>query len=285
MSTHRLVNRLLRYGRSVQSQPSSVSDRPADRFVRENWNAWLIAVFFDQGIPYERAWQAPYVLQQRLGHLDVQRLAETPVLELREAIASPPALHRYVGTLPVWIRQAAIKLVAEYAGEASNIWTGCLTAGEVIARFDAFPGIGQKKAHMATQLLLCDQRAGQFTGWDQINLAVDVHVRRVWMRAGLSTDPSTRGIMRAAATLWPKYPGQLDLPTWLIGMTWCHARRPDCRGERHRDREACPLLRVCPKTGSPAPEDGSDPRSAPPMNAESPVTAQGGPDADRSHAP
>jgi len=32
-----------------------------------NPNAWLFGVIFDQGIPYEKAWAAPYILKRRFG--------------------------------------------------------------------------------------------------------------------------------------------------------------------------------------------------------------------------
>ncbi|MCQ8205435.1 hypothetical protein NP569_24410, partial [Vibrio parahaemolyticus] len=87
---------------------------------------------------------------------------------------------------------------------------------------DDFPGIGSKKAHMAAREL--HEHECEFYRWDQINMAVDVHVRRVWKRAGLVRDTSTDTITAAATRLRPQYPGELDWPTWLIGMTWCHAR-------------------------------------------------------------
>ena len=38
----------------------------------------LSGVLFDQGIPAERAWAAPYLLRQRMGHLDPARIARDP---------------------------------------------------------------------------------------------------------------------------------------------------------------------------------------------------------------
>jgi len=221
MAERQVVESLLRFGRS-QHGGLYTPDRQADRFIRTNWNAWLIGVIFDQGIPAEKAWEAPYLLKQRLGHFNIRRLARTPVSDLRRVVRQAPALHRYVGKLPAWIKVAARKLVKEYDGDAANIWKGCLTAGEVIERPDDFPGIGLKKAHMAARDL--HENACDFYRWNQINMAVDVHVRRVWKRAGLVRDTSPAGIMATATRLWPKYPGELDAPTWWIGMTWCRQR-------------------------------------------------------------
>jgi hypothetical protein len=50
--------------------------------------------------------------------------------------------------------------------DAANIWRNKPTAREVQQRLDAFPGIGQKKAAM--------------------DIAYDIHVRRVFLRTGLA---------------------------------------------------------------------------------------------------
>jgi len=154
----------------------------------------------------------------------------------------------FTGKMPRWLNRAARKLVKEYDGDAENIWNECLTAGEVIERLDEFDGIGQKKSYMATRILYDDEQ-WDLLRWDQINVAVDTHIRTVWRRAGLSSDVSVKGIMASATRLRPRYPGELDSPAWDIGRNWCHKHRADCRGDRHEDEEACPLKEVCPKIG------------------------------------
>lgn len=253
ISKQQVARRLLDYGAEILKLEGSYTDhKAADKFVRSNSNAFLFAVIFDQGIPYEKAWKAPYLLKHRLGHFDMRRLARMPISRLRRAVKGNrpgEALHRYVNKLPVWLKAAASKLVKEYDGDASTIWNECLTAGEVIERLDEFPGISKKKAHMATRLL--HEEDGPYLRWRDINVAVDVHVRRVWKRAGLSKDLSVEGIMKAAMALKPDYPGALDYPTWMVGMEWCHPRRPDCMGTNQEENRACPLNTVCPKVSVP----------------------------------
>jgi len=252
MSKQAVVERLLRYGEKLSGEDGWYTDDPAaDRFVRNNPNAWLFGVIFDQGDHFERAWKAPYLLKKRLGHFDMHRIARTSVGELQRKIRGQrpgEALLRYVRKMTLWVKRAAKKLVEEYGADASNIWKNCRTAPEVIERLDEFVGIGQKKAHMAARILYEDEGIS-FLRWRDINIGVDVHVKRVWKRAGLSKDLSVRGIMRAATELNPDYPGALDFPTWNIGSGWCHARRADCRGLRREDNKPCPLLKVCPKLG------------------------------------
>jgi uncharacterized HhH-GPD family protein len=246
-----ITQALLAHGRRLQAaELSTYTDDPAaERFIRRNANAYLFGVIFDQGIDYRRAWAAPYRLRRRLGHLDMKRLAHTPLGTLRRAVrgANPgEALARFVNNMSRWLKGAANLLVRDYQGNAANIWRDCRTAGEVIERLEQVPGIGQKKAHMTARLLY-DERVARFARWREINVAVDVHVKRVFRRTGLVRAPIPREILAAAIRLHPRYPGQLDYPAWDIGMTWCHARGADCRGQAHKEQRPCPLLRVCPQ--------------------------------------
>ena len=66
-----------------------------------------------------------------------------------------------------------------------GIWNDRPSAAELRRRFDAFPGIGQKKAAMAVEILERDLHVplSDLAGSD---IAYDVHVRRVFLRAGLA---------------------------------------------------------------------------------------------------
>src|SRR5688572_19945679 len=174
MSKKEIVARLVQMSRKELAEGSYTDDKAADRFVCRNDNAWLFGILFDQGIKYERAWKAPYALKQRLGHFSIRRIARMPNATLRRAVKGKvdgQALHRYVRKLPLWLKEAAAKLVREYDGDASNIWNRCRTAGEVIERLDEFLGISKKKAHMAAWLLHEDRH--EFSRWSEINVPVD----------------------------------------------------------------------------------------------------------------
>lgn len=74
-----VVAALLAYGQSRTSETvgeTSFTPHPdANALILRDPFAFLLAVIFDQGIPAERAWRAPYELMQRLGHIDPTRLA------------------------------------------------------------------------------------------------------------------------------------------------------------------------------------------------------------------
>ena len=145
-----------------------------------------------------------------------------------------------------WLKAAARKLIDECQGNAGSIWRDCLTAGEVIEWLCEFSGIGQKKAHMMARLLHEDRAGKKFARWRDINVAVDVHVRRVFKRTGLAPSAETAEILAAAMRLHPRYLGALDEPAWRLGLEWC-GLRADCDGKRHADRRACPIRKVCPQ--------------------------------------
>jgi endonuclease III len=107
-----------------------------------------------------------------------------------------------------------------------------------LQRLDRFPGIGQKKAAMAVEIL--DRDLGvSIRELDGSDIAYDVHVRRVFLRTGLAEYDDLDHMIDVARRAYPERPGAIDMPAWLIGRQWCHAGLPDC--------PACVLRDVCPK--------------------------------------
>lgn len=210
---------------------------PADALIKTCPEAFLLGVLFTQGIAAERAWSGPYLLRERLGHLDLTRLAsERQAVD--EAVCARPALHRFKHTLASWISDAAARLLECYDGDATRIWPDGSSALDVSERLSAFAGIGRKKAAMAVEIL--QRHFGvAITGLDDATVAYDVQVRRVFLRAGLIDRDSPAEVSAAARRASPDAPGRVDLPTWLIGRQWCRPRAPICR--------ECRLSSVCPK--------------------------------------
>jgi len=84
-----------------------------------------------------------------------------------------------------WVVDAAEIVVNRYGGDAAEIWARSPTAADLRARFDAFPGIAQKKAAMAVEILerSLGVAVAELSG---SHVAYDVHLRRVFMRTGLA---------------------------------------------------------------------------------------------------
>jgi uncharacterized HhH-GPD family protein len=237
-----IVDALLAHGRALAAALGGGTVRftdndEANALLHADPFAFLVAVICDQGIVAERAWAIPYELRKRLGHLDVERLTGRAE-EVRLAFSTPPKLHRFVNDIASWVVEAAGIVLDRYGGDTSRIWNDTPSAAELRARFDAFPGIGQKKAAMAVEILERDMQVplDDLTGSD---IAYDVHVRRVFLRTGLVDRDEVGHMVDAARSLHPERPGELDNPAWDIGRRWCHPGVPDC--------PSCPLLQECPR--------------------------------------
>ena len=248
MDKRKIVKAILEYDRKIQKEAKSpsvnfagekfVEDIKANEFLLKHPNAFLFGVIFDQGILAEKAWSAPYILKQRLGHFDLKKMVLASSKKIREKVTQKPALHRY-HYLGDWIYEAAKKILEEYKGNASNIWEGNLSAKEVRRRFLEFKGIGPKKANMAVRILKKTFKV-KFGGMCTIDVPYDIHVRRVFLRTGFVERDSIKTITEAARRLYPKEPSRLDA-VWHIGKNFCHPRNPECR--------KCSLDKVCPKIG------------------------------------
>ena len=233
---------LLRYGSTLEpgnaeAAPDFTPNAEANELVRTDAFAFLTAVLFDQGIPAERAWTAPHQLRQRIGHLNPAQIISNPEA-VRRAIQMQPKLHRYVEKMPRWLVGAARRVQQNYRGDASAIWSDRPSAVELQRRLSEFNGIGQKKAAMAVEILNRDLGVpvDRMAGSD---VAVDVHVRRVFLRSRLADRDAPDHMIAVARQLHPSRPGALDFPAWDVGRNWCHAGTPNCGH--------CPLTHVCPK--------------------------------------
>lgn len=233
---------ILAHGRNLAAalgggNPRLAAGDEANSLILTDPFAFLIAVVCDQGILAERAWGIPYLLAQRLGTLDPAQLRDRRA-DVLAAFAQPPKLHRFVNQVADWVVDAAGIVADRYGGDAAEIWSDIPAAGELRARFDAFPGIAQKKAAMAVEIL--ERSLGvpvaDLSGSD---VAYDVHLRRVFMRTGLAEHDDVGHMVAVARALHPQRPGELDNPVWDIGRGWCHPRHPDCA--------SCPLVAACPR--------------------------------------
>lgn len=213
------------------------ADNDANALIHHDPFAFLVAVIADQGIRAERAWALPRQLQLRLGGFSPELIASNPE-SVRAAFAAPPELHRFINDVAAWTIAAAVIVIDLYRGNAGEIWSGDPTAAELRQRFDDFPGIGQKKAAMAVEILERDLgvKIKDLSGSD---VAYDVHLRRVFLRTGIAERDDLTHMVFQARVLHPERPGELDKATWDIGRRWCKAKNPECAN--------CPLVSVCPR--------------------------------------
>ncbi|NLU65341.1 Fe-S cluster assembly protein HesB [Rhodococcus sp. HNM0563] len=142
-----------------------VGDPDADALLSENPLALLIGMLLDQQVPMETAFAGPKKIADRLGGVDVHRIAEMDPDEFIAVCAEPPAVHRFPKSMGQRIQAMCGAIVQEYDGDASAIWTlGDPDGKEVLKRLKALPGYGDQKARIFLALL-GKQRGVQPAGW------------------------------------------------------------------------------------------------------------------------
>ncbi|MDD1779038.1 MAG: hypothetical protein LUQ65_12805 [Candidatus Helarchaeota archaeon] len=255
----RIVRDMLRYSPCPQMGHIVKADnldswglsREVGTFLLQNPNALLFGALFDYLWDYRKAWQSPFELHKRLGHLGPFRLArmsERQLLPYLQRGKYGQALHRFPPTLTRRIILASKKLINEYEGNASNIWPNGTPANIVLERLEEFEGISQKISHMMGRLL-GTYFGVSLTHWNRIDVAVDRHVARVFLRTGLvnrrrdvySVAEVKDEVIQCARVLKPSFPGCLDEPAFDIGINWCTAEKAYCDWYE----EPCPLHNTC----------------------------------------
>ena len=129
-------------------------DPQADAVLTDSPLALLIGMVLDQQIPLEWAFKGPLHLTQRLGRdLDAADLAERDPEALAKVFATPPALHRFPGSMAGRVQEMCRVIVADYDGDAANVWAGVTDAKELLKRIEGLPGFGKQKAKIFLALL------------------------------------------------------------------------------------------------------------------------------------
>jgi uncharacterized HhH-GPD family protein len=133
----------------------SVTGNPgADALLNTDPLALLIGMLLDQQVPMEKAFSSPYELRERLGGgLDAATIASSDPDKLVEIFSTPPALHRFPGSMAARTQAMAQTLVDAYEGQAENVWRDAADGKELLARLTALPGFGTQKAQIFIALL------------------------------------------------------------------------------------------------------------------------------------
>ena len=128
-------------------------DHDADEFVRKDANAALLGLLYDQRVRAEYAFTGPQRLHERLGHLNMAKIAAVDEEKFRELFAEQPAVHRFTNKMADNTRAIA-KIVAEqYDGDAANLWNDGADFSEIKKRIKALPGFGDQKSEKMRYVL------------------------------------------------------------------------------------------------------------------------------------
>jgi uncharacterized HhH-GPD family protein len=126
----------------------------ADRLLTDSPLALLIGMVLDQQIPLEWAFTGPLTLTHRLGRdLDAADIASRDPDALAKVFATPPALHRFPGSMAGRVQEMCRVVADDYGNDAANVWAGVKDAAELLNRIEGLPGFGKMKAKIFLALL------------------------------------------------------------------------------------------------------------------------------------
>ncbi len=129
----------------LEAEGTATKDREADQFLRDHPAAIVLGLLYDQRILAETAFLGPYKLHQRLGHLDLRKIADMDRDAFADVFVESPAIHRFTNKM-VDTTQAVAKVIADdYDGDASQLWSDGDNA-TVERRVKKLPGFGPGKA-------------------------------------------------------------------------------------------------------------------------------------------
>jgi uncharacterized HhH-GPD family protein len=128
-------------------------DEVADQVLTDDPFALLVGMMLDQQYPMEHAFRGPAKVLERFGTLDPARIAAADPEEFAALCATPPAIHRFPGSMAARLQELARLVSEDHDGDASRLWTQASDGRDLLKRIMALPGFGKQKAQIFVALL------------------------------------------------------------------------------------------------------------------------------------
>lgn len=243
LQREKVKDTLIAYGKTLKPQKDerggtfTGGNKDADKFLRDDPFAFLIAACIDRGAKAETIWTVPYLLAQKLGHLDPNFFMNSKIEDIENVLRSLSKKPRYLGQAAKTMISLATAVVKQFNGDAASLWKN-RHPREILNSLMQIWGVGAGIAHMTLRILIdeFDYDPG-VEGYKQIDVKPDIQVRKVFIRSGLVNRDDGELCVEVARQICPEYPALLDWPTWEIGRGYCDQTAPRCK--------ACPLDLVC----------------------------------------
>jgi uncharacterized HhH-GPD family protein len=123
-------------------------------------------MMLDQQYGMEHAFRGGYKVLSRFGTLDPAAIAAADPEKFKELCSTPPAIHRFPGSMAARLQELAGVVEAKYGGDVTRLWTEPETGKELLARVQELPGFGKQKAQIFVALL-AKQLGVRPDGWEQ----------------------------------------------------------------------------------------------------------------------
>jgi uncharacterized HhH-GPD family protein len=140
-------------------------DPAADQVLTDDPFALLVGMMLDQQYPMEHAFRGPAKVLDRFGTLDPARIAAADPEQFATLCSTPPAIHRFPGSMAARLQELARIVTDEYDGHAERIWTEAADGRDLMKRMQALPGFGKQKAQIFVALL-AKQLGVRPDGWE-----------------------------------------------------------------------------------------------------------------------
>jgi len=141
-------------------------DPAADRVLDDDPFALLVGMMLDQQYPMEHAFRGPAKVLERFGTLEPAAIAAADPEEFAALCATPPAVHRFPGSMAGRLQALATLVEERYDGRAELLWTEATSGADLLARMMELPGFGKQKAQIFVALL-AKQLGVRPDGWER----------------------------------------------------------------------------------------------------------------------
>lgn len=142
-------------------------DSAADSLLNTNPLALVIGMLLDQQVPMSWAFRGPATLSERMGGLDVEKIAAMDAEDFVAVCVAKPAIHRYPAAMGRRIHALCLSVIGDYHGDVEAIWRDVDDAEELGARLSELPGFGDEKVKIFIALLA--KRFGvEPSGWEKV---------------------------------------------------------------------------------------------------------------------
>ena len=205
-------------------------------FLKKRPFAFIVGCQLDIGKKAWKAWRGPLMIAKEIGQ---QNFNPTYISNMHAGTLRAVITRTRLGarTLPapraaMNMKKLAELICNEYGKKAQNIWEKAQSFDELKERLFELPGFGVKLVNMTCKLLLelgmVPRLEKTIENMQNLNVAPDVHVKRVFYRSGLSNSMNTSDILKSAKEHLPRMPMALD-SAFFIGREYCKKTKPNCR--------------------------------------------------------
>ncbi|HEX3005137.1 MAG TPA: HhH-GPD-type base excision DNA repair protein [Angustibacter sp.] len=138
----------------------------ADQVLDEEPFALVVGMMLDQQYGMEHAFRGGYKVLSRFGTLEPAAIAAAEPESFKALCSSPPAIHRFPGSMAARLQELAALVEERYDGDVTRLWTEATSGKELLARVQELPGFGKQKAQIFVALLAKQLRVRP-DGWER----------------------------------------------------------------------------------------------------------------------